>query len=144
VKNNPFFINFKKILAYPFNWEFIRLQQKSIDLLDKICNSYLAEIRIKFSDEATEAYQYNVKIRNGINKCWNLHDIKMLLSKEITTILWRQNKINMQIFDFKTNWFLWKNIFLRVDLIPNEAAVANAKSKLNILREISSTLDLGK
>lgn len=143
MKNQPFFLKLKKILAYPFNWEFITLQKQTIKLLDEKRNEYYFVMREKYlNDNEWATFEKIIDLRNKINQCWNLHDVTLLLSVEISKVL--KGHINMQIFDNKGKWFLWDSIFLRVDQIPNEATATSVKHKLEILREISSTFDLGK
>ncbi len=144
MKNQPFFLKLKKILAYPFNWEFITLQKQTIKLLDKKRNKYYFVMREKYlNDDEWATFEKIIDLRNKINQSWNLHDVTQLISVEISKVL-RTAKVNMQIFDLKTKWFLWNSIFLRVDQIPNEATATSAKHKLEILREISVIYDLGK
>jgi hypothetical protein len=133
MKNQPFFTKLKKIFSYPFNWEFIKNQQKAIGLLDDICNS---------RNKDSKSYQYTVDLHNRINKCWNRHDVTLFLSVEISKLL--KSHINMQIFDLKTKWFLWEKIFLSIDLIQDQDEQTTIKSHLRLLREISSIFDLGK
>lgn len=112
--------------------------------LEELKSSYYDRQSEKFDIENSIAYQETIKLQNKLSRCWDRHDISMLLGKEVNSILWGNNKINIQIFDLRTNWFLWEKIFLHVDLIQNPSANATAKRQLNILREISSIFDLGK
>lgn len=130
MKREPLYKKLKKIIMYLFNWEFINNQQKAAKLLSVMMISESADPQI-------------AKLRQDLNRCWNLHDVTFLLSKEVSKVL-RDAKVNMQIFDLKTKWFLWQDIFLIVDLVANETTKESTKRQLNTLREISSIFDLGK
>lgn len=143
MKNQPFFTKVKKIMAYPFDWRFVTQSQSVLMLLDELRNSYFEPQSVNFDKDNTKTYQELLQLRNNLYKCWNLHDVTLLIAVEINKVL-KNCHINIQIFDLKTKWFLWQNIFLRVDLIHDETIKATAKRKLNILRQISSIFDLGE
>lgn len=144
MKNQSFFLKLKKILLYPFHWEFIRFQKQTIKLLNEKRDEYYFVMREKYlSEDEWATFEKTIDLCNKINQCWNLDDVTKLLSVEISKVL-KVAKINMQIFDLKTKWFLWQNIFLRIDLVADDGAKESAKRRLNILREISSIFDLGK
>ena len=136
--------NLTEKLSYLFNRNFINNQRTSIKLLDEYVNSFFNKESELFDQANAETYQYFTRLRNDLNKCWTITNVIQLLNKELVTILWVENQINIQIFNPKTNWFLWQNIFLYVDMIAGETAKTTAKTRLNILREISSIFDLGK
>lgn len=143
MKNQTVFAKVKKIFKYPFNWDFIDRQQKALKLLETLYEAYYGELQIKFDEEKAVTCQEVIALRNKLNKCWNLHDVTLTLSKNINMVLWG-NKINIDIFDLKTKWFLWQKIILFADFIEVPKAKTAAKRQLNILREISIIFDLGK
>lgn len=112
--------------------------------LEELKSSYYDRQNEKFDIENSIAYQEVVDLQNELNQCWDLHDVTLLLSKEVNSILWGKNNINIQIFDLKTKWFLWDNIMLGASFIKQEGARENAKRQLKVLSEISSIFDLGK
>ena len=144
MKNRPFFARVKKFLNYPFNWDFIDRHQRAMLHLEELKSSYYDRQNEKFDIENSIAYQEVVDLQNELNQCWDLHDVTLLLSKEVNSILWGKNNIKIQIFDLKTKWFLWDNIMLGASFIKQERARENAKRQLKVLSEISSIFDLGK
>lgn len=143
MKHQPFFTKLKKILAYPFNLGFINNQQKAIKLLNAIYESCYGELQQKYDVEKAIICQETIGLRDQLNRCWDLHDVTPLLGKEIKNILWK-NKLNIQIFDLKTKWFLWEKIILSVYLIDDDTKKNTALNQLRILQQISSIFDLGK
>lgn len=128
MRHQPFSTKLKKVIRYPFNLEFINSQQKALKLLDTLLE--------------VEPTQETKLLRQDIYQSWNLADITAVLAKHVNKVLWT-NQINIQIFDLKTKWFLWRNILGSIDHLDNPQK-STSERKLNLLHEISSIFDLGK